>query len=181
MSKKDGTKLCKHCKMEIPTGAKVCPHCRKKQGGKLKWVAVGILIIVAIGAVSGGSDKETPSSNTNVTKENAPTPTPIEYITCTVNDMMQELSDNAMGASDKYKDNYLEITGRLAVIDSDGKYISLYPDDQFALTGVQCYIKNDEQKSAVAKMKKDDIITLRGKCKNVGEVIGYTLDIDSID
>lgn len=29
-------------------------------------------------------------------------------------------------------------------------------------------------------MSKDDSITLRGKITNVGEVMGYTLDIDSI-
>ena len=34
---KPTTKLCKHCKTEIPYDAKVCPNCRKKQkGGKLK-------------------------------------------------------------------------------------------------------------------------------------------------
>lgn len=26
------TKICKHCKMEIPAGAKICPHCRKETG-----------------------------------------------------------------------------------------------------------------------------------------------------
>ena len=28
---KPTTKLCKHCKTEIPYDAKVCPNCRKKQ------------------------------------------------------------------------------------------------------------------------------------------------------
>lgn len=30
--KKEGTKICKHCKSEIAADAKICPHCRKKQG-----------------------------------------------------------------------------------------------------------------------------------------------------
>ena len=94
--------------------------------------------------------------------------------------MMADLENNALGASDKYKDQYLEITGRLGVIDSSGKYISLYPDDEFALIGVQCYIKNDEQKSKVSAMKKGDTVTLKGKCTNVGEVLGYSLDIEEI-
>lgn len=39
------TKLCKHCKMEIPNAAKTCPHCRKKQGTNKLVIA---LIIAAI-------------------------------------------------------------------------------------------------------------------------------------
>ena len=36
-NKKD-TKLCKHCKTEIPKDAKVCPNCRKKQKEIGKWI-----------------------------------------------------------------------------------------------------------------------------------------------
>ena len=54
--KKEGTKLCKHCKTEIPADAKVCPNCRKKQGGKLKWILIILLVIIVIGAVAGGGE-----------------------------------------------------------------------------------------------------------------------------
>lgn len=30
MKEKKTTKLCRHCKTEIPAGAKVCPNCKKK-------------------------------------------------------------------------------------------------------------------------------------------------------
>lgn len=52
------TKLCKHCKTEIPKDAKICPNCRKKQGGKLKWVFIVLAVIVVIGIASGGGDDE---------------------------------------------------------------------------------------------------------------------------
>lgn len=63
MSKeKPETKICKHCKTEIPYGAKVCPQCRKKQGGKLKWVIIAIVAICIIGAaVGGGNNGNQPS------------------------------------------------------------------------------------------------------------------------
>jgi len=53
---KPATKICKHCKTEIPAGAKVCPQCRKKQGGVLKWVIIAIVVIGIIGAAAGGGD-----------------------------------------------------------------------------------------------------------------------------
>lgn len=48
------TKICKYCKTEVPYGARVCPQCRKKQGGKLKWIIVAVLVFGAIGAATGG-------------------------------------------------------------------------------------------------------------------------------
>lgn len=179
------TKKCKYCKTEIPADAKVCPQCRKKlKGGKLKWFVLIVLIGAVIGGVAGENKSKTESGNektATATTETKETPAPIEYTTVSVNDMMTQLNDNALGASDKYKDQYLEITGRLGTIDSSGKYIALYPDDEFAIIGVQCQIKNDEQKTKVASMKTGDTVTLKGKCTDVGEVLGYSLDITEIE
>ena len=50
------TKICKHCKTEIPAGAKICPNCRKKQGGKLKWIIIAVVAIGIICAAAGGND-----------------------------------------------------------------------------------------------------------------------------
>lgn len=73
MAEKQGTKLCKHCKTEIPAGAKVCPNCKKKQGGILKWIIIGVLAIGIIGAAAGGgsdNDKTKEASNTSNTSNN---------------------------------------------------------------------------------------------------------------
>ena len=75
----------------------------------------------------------------------------------------------------------MELTGRLNVIDSSGKYISFVPtDDEFAIMGVQCYIKTEEQKAAVMEMSIGDTLVVKGKIKDVGEVLGYSLDIDEV-
>ena len=95
--------------------------------------------------------------------------------------MMSDLDSNAMGASDKYKGKYLEITGKLSNIDAAGKYIDLMADGDFEIIGVQCYIKNDDKKSKIASMSKGDTVTLKGKCTDVGEVLGYSLDIEEIE
>lgn len=57
---KEKTKLCKHCKTEIPKKANVCPNCRKSQGvGCLRvigGVLGGFLIFIILIAVFGGED-----------------------------------------------------------------------------------------------------------------------------
>lgn len=189
MSKeKPATKICKHCKSEIPYGAKTCPQCRKKQGASGCLIAVLIVIgLAVIGSIAGGGgSKEANSTSDKPVKatETAETTTTaaIEYTAVSVDEMMNTLKANAMKASDAYKGQYLEITGKLNVIDSSGKYISLAPsEDDFAIMGVQCNIKSDDQKSKVMDMSIGDIVTLKGKCTSVGEVLGYSLDIDSIN
>ena len=181
------TKKCKYCKTEIPADAKVCPQCRKKlKGGKLKWVILIILVGAIIGAVAGESDSKSGGSTTTATsstasKQKKEEAAPIEYTSVSVNDMMDALNNNAMGASDKYKGKYLEITGKLTNIDAAGKYIDLMADGDFEIIGVQCYIKSDDQKAKITSMSKGDTVTLKGKCTDVGEVLGYSFDITEIE
>lgn len=171
------TKKCKYCKTEIPADAKVCPQCRKKlKGGKLKWVLIILIVFCVIGYAVGSGSNSGSSSSTK--KEES---TSIEYTTVSVNDMMTALNDNAMGASDKYKGKYLEITGKLTNIDAAGKYINLMADGDFEIIGVQCYIKNDDQKAKISSLTKGDTVTLKGKCTDVGEVLGYSFDITEIE
>lgn len=185
------TKLCKHCQTEIPKKAKVCPNCRKKQGGIVKWIVVGVVVLILLGSCSGsGEETQTNSPNTpnntannvigDVEKESQVVE--ISYTPCTVDEMADMLEENALKAEKMYNDQYIEVTGILSVIDSDGSYIALSPiDDEWSFTTVQCYIQNEEQINQVIEMKEDDIVTLRGKVTEVGEILGYSLDIDSIN
>lgn len=179
------TKKCKHCKMDIPKDAKICPHCRKKQkSGILKWVVLILIIGVVIGAVTGedkSADSTTKQTEATASDNQKQESESIEYTSVSVNDMMDALNNNAMGASDKYKGKYLEITGKLTNIDAAGKYIDLMADGDFEIIGVQCYIKNDDQKAKIASMSKGDTVTLKGKCTDVGEVLGYSFDITEIE
>lgn len=178
---------CKACGQTIAASAKTCPACGAKNKKPIfkKWWFWAIIVVILIAAIGGGDSSSsgtgggTPDATVSATP--APTPSPIEYTVCTVDEMMDALNTNALKAESLYDKQYVEITGRLAVIDSDGKYIALYPtNDQWAITGVQCQIKTDEQKQQVIEMSIDDIVTVRGKITNVGEIMGYSLNIDEI-
>lgn len=98
-----------------------------------------------------------------------------------VAELMDDLDANALKASEKYKNQYVELSGKLNVIDSSGAYISIVPTNrEFAMIGVQCYIQSEEQKSAVMELSTGDILTVKGKITDVGEVMGYSLKIDEV-
>lgn len=199
-------KKCVNCNNLIDDKAVICPTCGAAQKKKKKlpvWaiVLIVIFVIVVFGAAIGGDDKdssenakktesvETNSANnetgndaTDSNSENTEKPEEeITYTPVSVTEMMDMLDNNALKAESTYQDAYVEITGRLNVIDSDGKYISLVPiDNEYAIIGVQCQIKNDEQKTRVMDMSIGDTVVLRGKITSIGEVMGYSLDIQSI-
>lgn len=143
------------------------------------WLIV-ILIIGAIGSGLNNNTQPASSSSTSSQSTNTATKT-IEYKKVTVDELDDALEKNAAAAKDTYNGQYVEVTGRLGVIDSDLKYISLYSTtNQFDLIGMNCYIKNSEQKEIVKSLSKDDTVIVKGKIISVGEVLGYSLDITEI-
>lgn len=182
---KDKMTTCKHCGQEIAASAKVCPHC----GGKNKppiykrwwFIAIIVIIVLAVIGGSGSSDSSGSTSSTATSKtavSSSSSEAAIEYTAYTVTELSEDLNSNALKAADKYKGQYVELTGRLSVIDSNGKYVSIVDStDEWAITGVQCYIKNDEQKQVVMDMSIGDEIVVKGKITDVGEVLGYFLDM----
>lgn len=192
-------KNCDSCGAEIATSAKTCPQC----GAKVKrpitrkwwfWVII-VVVIAAIAGGASGSNSNTPSgadtsaAGTSTTDKPASADKPaaeqpVSYTHYNVTELFDALSDNAMKAQSDFKDQYVEIEGYLRVIDSDGKYIGVgAASDNFdyILQTVQCYIKNDTQKQQIMEISKDSPIVVRGKIKTVGEIQGYSLNIDSIN
>lgn len=176
-------KKCKSCQTEIDSKAKKCPHCQADQRNwfvKHKIITV-ILVLVLIGVISGGAKgnnttTDSSTSSNKTTNTNTPKPSPIIVKTDTLIDALKE---NELNASNTYKDKYVELTGKLSVIDSSGKYIGLSPiNDDYSLRTVMCYI-TQEQKDIVAGLKKDSLVTVIGTITDVGEVMGYSMKVDS--
>ena len=194
MAKEPKMVTCKHCGAEIAAGAKTCPQC----GGKNKKpfyknpliIALIVVVIIAVAASVGGNDPSNSNQgnnntisnnsdgNTNNTSEsNSPE---ITYTAYNMSELMSDLETNAMKASDKYKGQYVEITGRLDAIDSDGAYITLDAADNYTLANITCYIRATEQKDVIMDATIGDTLIVKGKITDVGDVMGYFLNIDEI-
>lgn len=196
MSKKNKMTVCSHCGAEIASSAKVCPKCggkNKKPIYKRTWFII-LAVIIVLGIISsafGGGNKETESSGSSnngsvsaVSSQKTEEQTSeqeITYTPYTVSQLMSDLDTNALGASEKYKGQYVELTGKLNAIDSNGKYIDIVSgDDEFEFIGVTCYIKSDEQKAVIMSASTGDTLVVKGKITDVGDVLGYYLNIDEI-
>lgn len=186
--------ICKYCGAEIATSAKACPNCgakNKKPIYKRAWfIILAIIVILGIGgaAIGGGDDspENTPpaasdDANTAAESSEETTAAKVEYEEVSADQLSDDLEANAASAKDKYNDNYYAISGKLGNIDSDGAYINIDTSDEFDFTNIQCYIQDDEQLEKVKSMSKGDSITVKGKVTDVGELMGYSIDIDSIE
>lgn len=184
---------CASCGAEIASSARACPQC----GAKVKrpitkkwwfWVLAAVVVIAIIGSAAGGSNDKPQTEKPTPSQTEQPGDTDpageVEYTHYQVTELFDALENNAMKAQSDFKDQYVEIEGYLSVIDSDGKYIGVgaAPDNYtYILQNVQCYIKNDTQKQQVMEMSTDSPITVRGKITVVGEVMGFSMNIDSIN
>lgn len=68
------TKKCKYCQTEIDKKAKICPNCRKKQGGKGKFIILGVIvffILVAVFSTNNNNSKPASSDAQNKSGQTA--------------------------------------------------------------------------------------------------------------
>ena len=123
---------------------------------------------------SGKTDSKADATTSAEKKE-------VTYEKVTAKQLISDLEGNALKAAQSHKGKDYEITGVLGNIDAQGDYVTIEPSsDSVTITGVQAFVKNDDQKKVVAELSKGDKITVKGKIKDVGEVLGYSVDIDEI-
>ena len=173
---------CKTCGNQIATNAKACPNC----GAKIKkpiykkwwfWLIIGLAFIMIVG-VAGSDSEDSPSpsgESTTATSE-------ITYEIVDLQTMIDDLNNNAMKAEALYQNKYVQIEGRITNFDSDGKYISVeaLTADAWNFDTVMCYIKSDAQRQILINKSVDDVVTIKGRITSIGEVLGYSLNIDEI-
>ncbi len=165
-------KICKKCGREIPEGLNICPAC----GGKakppfiirlLRAIAIVIAVFLVLDFLLGDSN--------SVPVEDR------EYAEVTVDQLYEELSDNALKAKDTYTDAYVAVKGKMRVIDSDGTSVAIYPIESESLEGIECVLTSDEQREAVKAHSKGDIVTVKGQITEVDGIFLYKMKVDSIE
>lgn len=106
----------------------------------------------------------------------------ITYKQIDLQTMLNDLKENAMRAEKNYQNEYIQFTGKIDVIDSDGRYISVEPVSSTLslLNSVHCSLKTDDQRNVIMYKNKGDQVTIKGKVTSIGEILGYSVDIDEI-
>jgi hypothetical protein len=159
----------------------VCTGCGckiKKPIYKKWWFWSIVVIIIAIIGAASGND-ETASTSTDTASQKVEE---IVYEVVDLQTMFDELDKNAMKAEQAYQKKYVEFECKIKNFDSDGSYIGVEPVNasEWNFTTAMCYIKNDTQKGFLIEKNVGDSITIKGKVKSIGEVFGYSIDINEV-
>lgn len=170
----------------------------KKHIGSWFAIIFCALFILTGGTVlsCGGNSADDTASNNIQTSETVIDTTPsenvvetpvseevvIEYQQVEANFLLTTLEENALRAENTYQDAYLEITGELSVIDSDGQYISITrTDDEISFVNIQCDITEESQLDKVLEMNIGDKIIVKCQVTSIGEILGYMVDIHDLE
>ena len=187
--------ICKHCGAEIAASAKTCPKCGGENKPSFFKGCCSALVIVfgvffIIGIISSSSKQPDREQEVAAQVENrgaatesvsAEKPKAITYTSYNVDELVNDLEKNALKASKKYKGQYVKLTGALKVIDSDGRYFSLEPlDGRFTMQSVRCDMNSDEQRNIIADVDVGDVLIVKGKITDVGEIMGYSFQVETI-
>ena len=173
---------CKKCGQELDKQAVICVNC----GCKVKkpiykkwwvWVLVAVVVIAVGSAATGSGDNAGGDSNgSQSAQEN------VTYEVVDLQTMFDDLEANAMKAEQTYQGKHVEMVCKIKSFDSDGAYISVEPvnADEWNFQSALCYIKNDTQRNFLLENNVGTEITIKGKIKSIGEVLGYTIDIAEV-
>lgn len=188
-------KFCEKCGAKMEEESQFCPKCGASGAGsgkksKLKIGCLGIVaLFLLIGFVNScGSDSKENSSQSNKTSSSSSAPEQKSkekvYEDADINVLIKEAKENAAAANQNYKKKNVKMTGKLQNIDSDVKYITLDGTDKnYSMIHVSCKIdsKNDALKESVLKLKKGQMVTIYGTIREVGDIMGYDLQLDKVE
>lgn len=99
----------------------------------------------------------------------------IIYHQVSIFDMINQLRVNPARASQTYKGKYVDFDGIIDVIDADGNYFSVNTNS--FLQGIKCNMHNVKHQKIIVNKNIGDRIHVKGQVKDVGEILGYSIDV----
>ena len=103
----------------------------------------------------------------------------ISYEKVSILDMIGQLRMNAARAQQRYKGKYIEFSGVLSNVDADGDYFNVETGE--FLAGIQCYLKDSKNQKTIINKNIGSRVHVKGLARDVGEVLGYSLDVISVE
>lgn len=148
------------------------PWYKKKRFILLAAIAAIILIVIA---TSGGGEEKPSGGGSDSTSAQEPA------IVVSAQEMIDVLEGNALNAKNTYEDKRVTVSGFVGNIDASGDYFALDPaPDAFILTGIQVRT-SDEFLDQVSSFSQGQAVTVTGTINDVGELMGYSLEAETIE
>jgi len=101
------------------------------------------------------------------------------YQTVEISKMMSDLRENVALASQHYTGMYVSLSGRLDRVDEKGKYFTIDVGDP--VKSIYCSIKDNQQWNTVGRKSMGGTVYVRGKIRTVGALMGYAIDVDTVE
>lgn len=147
------------------------------------WLLGLLAAIVAVAALSSQTDTPSDPGTDTATTQSAPTnpadEPPVAPLTVTADKLIADMEANPLKASDTYKNKRVTVTGYVSNVDASGAYFSITGKADFTVTTIRVDI-GDEHRDTVAGLSNGDEVTVTGTVTDVGEVMGYSIDADTV-
>jgi hypothetical protein len=124
------------------------------------------LVSLAFGVVACNKPKAKPTAEEKVKAE----------VTVTTDQLLDDYKNNHIGADQKYKGKWVQVTGKYAGTGNValfGDYVGLGSSHEGEFD-VMCFLDKEDAaaRDKAAKLKEGDTVTLLGMCE--GKVLGFT-------
>ena len=146
------------------------PEPKKKKSGKTALIVIGCVFgfCALMGILFG--EEEPADSSSGIAQVDTSSKAQIQYIEISAQDLWNAFEDNEVAADEKYKGEYVKVTGIVNDINS-GEYWSsanvLLEVDGTVLGCVQCNFNNSNNAKAIANIEKGQKITVTGTCGGI--------------
>jgi len=142
------------------------PPKKKKSGGKTALIVIACVFGFAalMGILFG--EEEPAGSSSGIAQVDTSSEAQIQYIEISAQDLWNAFEDNEVAADEKYKGEYVKVTGIVNNINSKDVLTSaniLLEVDEYVFGCVQCNFNSDDAK-AIANVKKGQKVTVVGTC-----------------